>query len=282
MRFAIANTILISAEKTTMELHLRDKHVLITGGSKGIGLACAQAFLEEGARVTLVSRDVANLNMAQKKLLLSFTAERIHLVAANLRDPSAALAALESAESAFGSVDVLVNSAGAAKRTPAPELTPEAWADAMQAKYFTYIHMINPVIQRMANRGCQGAIINVVGNGGKVASPIHLPGGAANAALMLVSAGLASAYGDKGIRVNAVNPGLTYTDRLQEGFAAEARQKGIPVEQVMQQSVNKIPLGRMAMPEEIANAVVFLASSKASYITGICMSMDGALNPIVV
>jgi len=282
MRFAIANTILISAEKTTMELHLRDKHVLITGGSKGIGLACAQAFLEEGARVTLVSRDVANLNAAQQKLLLSFTAERIHLVAANLRDPSAALAALESAESAFGSVDVLVNSAGAAKRTPAPELTPEAWADAMQAKYFTYINMINPVIQRMANRGCQGAIINVVGNGGKVASPIHLPGGAANAALMLVSAGLASAYGDKGIRVNAVNPGLTYTDRLQEGFAAEARQKGIPLEQVMQQSVSKIPLGRMAMPEEIANAVVFLASSKASYITGICMSMDGALNPIVV
>jgi NAD(P)-dependent dehydrogenase (short-subunit alcohol dehydrogenase family) len=265
-----------------MDLHLRDKHVLITGGSKGIGLACAQAFLEEGARVTLVSRDVANLNAAQQKLILSFASERIHLVAANLRDPSAALAALESAESAFGSVDVLVNSAGAAKRTPASELTPEAWADAMQAKYFTYIHMINPVIQRMANRGCQGSIINVVGNGGKVASPIHLPGGAANAALMLVSAGLASAYGDKGIRVNAINPGLTYTDRLQEGFAAEARQKGIPVEQVMQQSVNKIPLGRMAMPEEIANAVVFLASSKASYITGICMSMDGALNPIVV
>jgi len=72
------------------------------------------------------------------------------------------------------------------------------------------------------------------------------------------------------------------TDRLQEGFAAEARLKGISADQVMQQSINKIPLGRMALPEEVANAVVFLASSKASYITGICMSMDGALNPIVV
>jgi NAD(P)-dependent dehydrogenase (short-subunit alcohol dehydrogenase family) len=277
-----ANTIFISSEKSTMELHLRDKHVLITGGSKGIGLACAQAFLEEGAVVTLVSRDVSNLNAAQQQLMLSFPSERIHTVSANLRDALAALAALDSAESALGPVDVLVNSAGAAKRTPAAELTTEAWADAMQAKYFTYIHMINPVIQRMANRGHQGAIVNVVGNGGKVASPIHLPGGAANAALMLVSAGLASAYGDKGIRVNAINPGLTFTDRLQEGLAAEARQKGIPVDQVMQQSVSKIPLGRMAMPEEIANAVVFLASSKASYITGICMSMDGALNPIVV
>ena len=264
-----------------MDLHLRDKHVLITGGSKGIGLACAQAFLQEGAKVSLVSRDMANLNAARQKLQNTFAADRIHTVAANLRDAAAALSALDSAEAAFGPVDVLVNSAGAAKRTPAPELTPEAFADAMQAKYFTYIHMITPTIQRMAARG-QGAVVNVVGNGGKVASPIHLPGGAANAALMLVSAGMAAAYGGQGIRVNAVNPGLTLTDRLNEGLAAEARLQGISPEQVKAQSVAKIPLGRMAEPEEIANAVLFLASSKASYVTGICMSMDGALTPIVV
>jgi NAD(P)-dependent dehydrogenase (short-subunit alcohol dehydrogenase family) len=271
----------ISSEKNTMDLHLSDKHILITGGSKGIGLACAQGFLAEGARVSLVSRDSAHLDAARAQLQATFPAERIHTVAANLRDASAALAALDSAEAAFGPVDVLVNSAGAAKRTPAPELTPEAFADAMQAKYFTTIHMITPTIQRMAARG-QGAVVNVVGNGGKVASPIHLPGGAANAALMLVSAGFAAAYGAQGIRVNAVNPGLTLTGRLQEGMAADARLKGIDTEEAMAQAVAKIPLGRMAEPEEIANAVLFLASSKASYVTGICMSMDGALNPIVV
>ena len=264
-----------------MDLHLSDKHILITGGSKGIGLACARGFLAEGARVSLVSRDSANLEAARTQLQATFPAERIHTVAANLRDASAALVALNAAEAAFGPVDVLVNSAGAAKRTPAPELTPEAFADAMQAKYFTTIHMVTPCIQRMAARG-QGAVVNVVGNGGKVASPIHLPGGAANAALMLVSAGLAAAYGAQGIRVNAVNPGLTLTDRLNEGLAAEARLKGISPDEVMAQSVAKIPMGRMAEPEEIANAVLFLASSKASYVTGICMSMDGALNPIVV
>jgi NAD(P)-dependent dehydrogenase (short-subunit alcohol dehydrogenase family) len=271
----------ISSEKNTMDLHLSDKHILITGGSKGIGLACAQGFLAEGARVSLVSRDSAHLDAARAQLQATFPAERIHTVAANLRDASAALAALDSAEAAFGPVDVLVNSAGAAKRTPAPELTPEAFSDAMQAKYFTTIHMITPCIQRMAARG-QGAVVNVVGNGGKVASPIHLPGGAANAALMLVSAGFAAAYGAQGIRVNAVNPGLTLTGRLQEGMAADARLKGIDTEEAMAQAVAKIPLGRMAEPEEIANAVLFLASSKASYVTGICMSMDGALNPIVV
>ncbi len=264
-----------------MDLQLQNQHVLISGGSKGIGLACAQAFLEEGARVSLVSRDKANLAAARQKLQARFAADRIHTVAADLRDAQAAVAALDSAQAAFGPVDVLVNSAGAAKRTPAPELTPEAWQEAMQAKCFTYIHMIDPTIKRMAARG-QGAVVNVVGNGGKVASPIHLPGGAANAALMLASAGLAAAYGLQGIRVNAINPGLTRTDRLQEGMVADARNQGISTEQAMAQAVARIPIGRMAEPEEIANAVVFLASAKASYITGICMSMDGALNPIVV
>lgn len=264
-----------------MDLNLRDKHILITGGSKGIGLACAQAFLAEGARVSLVSRQSAHLEAARQKLLAQFPHAQVGIHAADLQGSAAALDALQAAETALGPVDVLVNSAGAAKRTPPEELTPQAWADAMQAKYFSYIHMIDPVIKRMAVRGV-GSIVNVVGNGGKVASPIHIPGGAANAALMLASAGLAAAYAPKGIRVNAVNPGLTLTDRLQEGMAADARLKGISAEEAQQQSVARIPLGRMAAPEEIAHAVVFLASDKASYITGVCMSMDGAVHPIVV
>ena len=263
-----------------MDLHLHDKHILITGGSKGIGLACAQAFLAEGARVTLISRDTANLARARDRLA-AHEAARIHTHAADLRDASAAQAALDAAEAALGPVEVLVNSAGAAKRTPPSELTPQAWQDAMQAKYFSYIHMIDPTIKRMAQRGA-GSIVNVVGNGGKVASPIHLPGGAANAALMLATAGLAAAYGPQGIRVNAINPGLTLTDRLQEGMAADARLQGIATDEAMQRAVARIPLGRMAEPEEIARVVLFLASDAASYVTGICMTMDGAASPIVV
>ena len=263
-----------------MDLHLRDRHILITGGSKGIGLACAEAFLSEGARVTLVSRDADNLARARQKLAAHDTS-LIHTHAADLRDANAAHAALNAAEAAHGAVDVLVNSAGAAKRTPAPELTPQAWQDAMQAKYFSYIHMIDPTIKRMAQRG-QGSIVNVVGNGGKVASPIHLPGGAANAALMLASAGLAAAYGPQGIRVNAINPGLTLTDRLQEGMAADARLQGISADEARQRAVARIPLGRMAEPEEVARVVLFLASDAASYVTGVCMTMDGAATPIVV
>jgi NAD(P)-dependent dehydrogenase (short-subunit alcohol dehydrogenase family) len=265
-----------------MDLQLNDQHVLITGGSKGIGLACALGFLREGARVSLVSRDAANLRQAESTLREQCpdAAGRVSTHVADLREPAAATAALDAAEQAFGPVEVLVNSAGAAKRTPPDELDAAAWHAAMEAKYFSYIHMIDPVVRRMGQRG-RGAIVNVIGAGGKVASPIHLPGGAANAALMLVSAGLAAAYGPRGVRVNAVNPGPVLTARLQEGLAADARLQGIDTEQALQRTTARMPLGRIAKPEEIADAVLFLASARASYITGAILAMDGAVTPMV-
>jgi NAD(P)-dependent dehydrogenase (short-subunit alcohol dehydrogenase family) len=258
-----------------MDLGLRGKTVLVTGGSKGIGLACARLFLAEGARVAIASRSQANIDRARAELGDVFG------FAADLIDAGKALAMVDAAEGAIGPIDILVNSAGAAKRTPPDELTPAAWKAAMDAKYFSYINVIDPVVKRMATRGA-GVIVNVIGNGGKVASPIHLPGGAANAALMLATAGLATAYAPRGVRVVAINPGLTNTDRVAEGLKADARLGGISEDEARQRSIQRIPLGRMAEPEEIANAAVFLASSKASYITGVTVSMDGAVAPVVV
>lgn len=265
-----------------MDLQLQDQHVLITGGSKGIGLACALGFLREGARVSLVSRELGNLERGKKTLIDSFAQAdgRVSVHAADLKDPAGAEAALDAAEQVFGPVDVLANSAGAARRTPPDELTAASWHDAMDAKYFTYVHMIHPVVRRMGQRG-RGAIVNVIGQGGKVASPVHMAGGAANAALMLVSAGMAAAYAGKGVRVNAVNPGLTLTERLQEGMKADARLQGIDTEEALQRAKARLPLGRIATPEEVANTVVFLASPKASYVTGAIVAMDGAVTPMI-
>ncbi len=264
-----------------MNLDLQDQHIVITGGSKGIGWACALAFLQEGARVSLVSRSAVHLRAgaAQLEAALPGCVARVACFAADLTDPAQALRALDEAQAHGGTVDVLVNSAGAAKRTPPEALTPQVWHDAMQAKYFTYVHMMDPCIKRMAQRG-RGVIVNVVGAGGRVASPTHLPGGAANAALMLVSAGLANAYGAQGVRVNAVNPGLTLTTRLQEGLAVDAAQQGITTQEAHARINARLPLGRIANPEEIANAVVFLASPRASYITGAVLAMDGAAVPM--
>ena len=104
----------------------------------------------------------------------------------------------------------------------------------------------------MAARG-RGAIVNIVGMGGKVASPTHLPGGAANAALMLATVGLAAVYGPQGVRINAINPGGTLTGRVQEGLAVESRMTGTPAEELLARAqAAAIPLGRLATPEEIA------------------------------
>lgn len=264
-----------------MDLKLKGKHVLITGGSKGIGLACASAFAEEGAHVSLVARDLATLESAEQQLKDKFPHAQVAVFAADLKNDQAALAAIDKAQARFGELDILVNSAGAAKRTPAAELTPLAWRDAFDAKFFTYINAMDPVVKRMANRG-QGVIVNVIGAGGKTASPIHLAGGSANAALMLATAGMAAAFGPKGVRVNAVNPGQTLTERLKEGLDAVCKQEGIDMDEAMKRATQKVPLGRLATPEEVAQTVVFLASDQASYVTGVNINMDGAATPTVV
>lgn len=141
--------------------------------------------------------------------------------------------------------------------------------------------MIDPLVKRMAQRG-SGAVVNVIGMGGKFPRVTHLAGGAANAALMLATAGLAAAYGPSGIRVNAVNPSATVTDRLREGMAAEARQRGVSEAQALHEAAAAIALRRLATAEEIADTVVYLRSSRASYVSGAILNVDGASTPAVV
>jgi NAD(P)-dependent dehydrogenase (short-subunit alcohol dehydrogenase family) len=258
-----------------MDLGLRDKKILITGGSKGIGLACVKVFIAEGARVAIVSRSPENLVKAKKTL------RDVYTIAADLTDAAAAAAMVEQVEKEFGAIDVLVNSAGAAKRTDAAELTPAAWRAGMDAKYFSYINVIDPLIKRMAARG-RGAVINIIGSGGKIASPTHLAGGAANAALMLATAGLAYAYASKGVRVVGLNPGVTNTDRVAEGMKAEAKRANVSEQEALKQAKSRLPLGRFAEPEEIADIVVFAASERGRYLTGANISTDGAASHVVV
>jgi NAD(P)-dependent dehydrogenase (short-subunit alcohol dehydrogenase family) len=261
-----------------MDLGLRDRIVVVTGASKGIGFACAQAFAEEGARVALVSRSRANLDAALAKM--RHVEHPAKAFVADLADVAQALAIVDDVESALGPIDILVSSAGAAKRYPPDDLSAQAWHAAMDAKFFSYIHPLDAVVKRMAARG-HGAIVNIIGMGGKVASPVHIPGGAANAALMLATAGLAAAYGPKGVRVNAINPGATLTSRMQEGLAAEAKMTGLTAEELVERHNARIPLRRLATPEEIAQVALFLASPVASYVTGAIVPMDGGTAAVI-
>ena len=255
-----------------MDLELSGRVALVTGGSKGIGFACAQALAREGARVAIASRDRAHIDAALAALPGAFG------VAADFGDAAAALAAIDEVEARLGPIDALVNSAGAARRTPPDELTPAVWRAAFDAKFFTYVNAFDPLAKRMAARG-RGVIVNVIGMGGRVASPTHLPGGAANSALMLATAGLANAYAGKGVRVVGVNPGQTETERFGAGLAATARLLGVDLEEARRRETAAIPLGRPARPEEVADVVAFLCSDRASYVTGVTVGMDGARYP---
>ncbi len=260
-----------------MNLDLAGKVVLVTGASKGIGYACAQAFAAEGARVAIASRSRANLDAALARW--PHPAKPLAIVA-DLTRADEARRLVDETEQALGPIDVLVNSAGAARRYAPDDLDANAWHAAMDAKYFSYIHPLDLVIKRMAARG-HGAIVNIIGAGGKVANPVHLPGGAANAALMLATAGLAAAYGPKGVRVNAINPGATLTSRVQEGLAVEAKMTGSAADELLARNQERLPLRRYGTPEEVAQVALFLASDRASYVSGAIVPMDGGANPVI-
>ncbi len=245
---------------------------LISGASKGIGLACAQAMAAAGARCVLVARNQQALDEALASLPGEHGQHRAY--AADLSDGQAAAELVAGIERDLGPIGVLINSAGAAQRFSVDELNPAALAQGMNAKYFPTVHLLEPVAKHMAARG-KGAIVNIIGQGGKQASPLHISGGSANAALMLATAGFARAYASKGVRVNGINPGLTKTSRVDEGMKAASRATGESTESLLAQAQAAIPMGRMAEPAEIAQVAAFLASDLASYVTGAIIPMDG-------
>jgi len=261
-----------------VKLGLEGKVVLITGGSKGLGLACARAFAAEGAKVAIGSRSQDNLDRAREAL--GKEGFQVVAIRADLTRPQEASALVATAERELGPVDVLVNSAGAAQRHTMDEYDESAWRQGMNAKYFPYVNAMDAVRPGMIKRG-RGAIVNIIGMGGKVANPTHLAGGAANAALMLVTTGMAHALGRNGIRVNTINPGATFTDRVKQSLRVEAKAQGINEEETLKRNQARIPLGRYGRPEEVAAVALFLASEPASYVTGAIIPMDGATVPVI-
>ncbi len=252
---------------------------VITGGSRGIGREIAVDFAKAGAQTVIVSSSDVNLAAATKTIGAAGGPATV-AITADLRKLEGVQQVFDTVKAKFGRCDILVNSAGAARRYAPETLTPQAWHDTMDAKYFTTLHVLDPVLKRMAQRG-RGVIVNIIGQGGKVAGIHHIAGGAANSAIMLATAGLANAYARQGIRINAINPGSTMTGRVRQALELEAQQQGITEEEALKRAQARIPLGRLAQPEDIAQMAAFLASDQASYVTGAIIPMDGGSNPVI-
>lgn len=241
-----------------MDLYLKDKHVLIAGGSKGIGLACAKSFLAEGSKVTIISRAQVNF-------------DNITCLTADLKSLDQAKLAVKEAIAINGDIDILVNCAGSARKINPLDVTPEDYMIAFQSKFFTYINTMHAVLEKMS----KGTIVNVVGLGGKLAVPTHLPGGSANAALLLASIGMAGIYVKKGIRINCVNPVATNTDILNQAISVDMQINGLTKDEALEKIKNRFPTNRILEPNEVADAVLFLSSKRSDYINGSCIYLDG-------
>lgn len=257
-----------------MDLGLNGRNVFITGGSKGIGKACALLFAREGANVSITARTMSTLEEAAAEIAGAGQGT-VTALAGDMTSWEDVERVVDEAIDAMGGIDVLVTCAGSSPGGLIEELTEDDWASSMNLKFMGYVRAMKAVLPHMRERG-SGSVVLVVGNDGVKPTFWETTAGAANAAGINVASSMAEQYGRYGIRVNTVNPGPVDTDRWDGLEKAMARDMGITQEQAHEFAVSSIPLGRIARPDEIADLVAFLASDRASFINGAHVVIDGA------
>src|SRR2546428_11843742 len=256
-----------------MELGLRGKTALVTGGSGGIGRAVASVLVREGAGVAFCARSAPALKSAARAFERTAGTARAG-VRADLSRLEEVSRAVEAARDRLGTIDILVNNAGAIRGGDFLKTPDEQWLMDWNLKLHGYIRMSRTVFPIMQSQG-GGRICNVIGAAARNPIPTYLPGRAANAALINFTKGPADLGAPHGILATAVSPAATRTERWDSLIAQQAAAAGKPVEQYRAEAMAAYPLKRIARPEDIADLVCFLASARASFLTGICITVDG-------
>ena len=244
-------------------MRLKDKVAIITGGSRGIGLATAEKFLQEGATVILTASTQASADKAVEQLRQKYPQSTVAGISPNLADLDSVRQSFREATQRYGCVDILVNNAGVSESTPFMEYTEETFDKVMDLNVKGVFNATRAASECMVARG-HGVILSTSSMVSISGQPSGFAYPASKFAVNGLTVSLARELGPKGIRVNAVAPGITETDMM----------RAVPKE-VIEPMIQNIPLRRLGKPEDIANAFVFLASDEASYITGVVLSVDG-------
>jgi NAD(P)-dependent dehydrogenase (short-subunit alcohol dehydrogenase family) len=245
-----------------MDLGLKGKSVLVTGGSKGIGLACARSFSAEGCRVHLAARNRERLEEARRAL---GEGTRIHVV--DLRDVKSLLALADEC----GEVDILVNNAGDIPGGTLESLDEKAWRHAWELKVFGYLNLTRELFARMKARG-SGVIVNVIGMAGENPSFEYICGSTANAGLAAFTKALGKGSSEHGVRVVGVHPPSTRTDRILAVMKAAAKAR-FGDENRHEELVRSGAFGNMIEPEQVGDTVAFLASARAGKLSGVVLNL---------
>ncbi|WP_441252204.1 SDR family oxidoreductase [Tardiphaga sp. 71_E8_N1_1] len=251
-----------------MDLHLRGKRVLITGASKGIGAAAAEAFAEEGCDLRLAARNVEQMQALADRLRSNHQIDvAVHGVDLRKPDDLASLAA------AAGDIDILVNNAGDIPGGSLDRIDEPTWRHAWDLKVFGFINLTRLVYAQMKARG-HGVIVNDIGAAGEKFDANYICGSAGNAALMAFTRALGGKSLKDNIRVVGINPGPVETERHVTLMKTRAKTQ-LGDENRFRELQQGLPLGRAAKPREIADMMTFLASDRAGYTTGVIYTVDG-------
>jgi 3-oxoacyl-[acyl-carrier protein] reductase len=254
-----------------MDLQLKGKRALVTGASKGIGFAVAQSLAAEGCHLDIAGRGVPALEQARDEL-------RRAAPGIDIRVHSADLSRLEDQQrlaQACAGVDILVNNAGSNPAGDLDDTSNEIWRNAWDLKVFGYINLTRSIFHAMKERRA-GVIVNVIGYAGERLFARYIIGTTGNAALMAFSRSVGSQAPDFGVRVVAVNPGYTATDRAESVLRKIAESKFGAAERWRDvERELDLPFGRMGKPGEVADVVTFLASPRAAYVSGTVVTVDG-------
>ncbi len=260
-----------------MDIRLDGKSAVITGGSKGLGLAMAERFAASGADVAILARDPATLADA-RAVIQKGARGKVAAISCDVSKPAPIQAAYDQAMREFGKIDIFVNNAGQSTRGPSETLTDEMWQADLDLKLFAQIRFCRLLFPQMKARKW-GRIISVLNIGAKAPGADSAPTSVSRAAQMAFTKALSNEGAPHNVLVNSLHVGVIVSDQIMRRHQREGA--NVSLDDFIAQAGRGVPMGRMGRAEEFANVACFLASDAASYVTGCAINVDGGRSPVV-
>jgi 3-oxoacyl-[acyl-carrier protein] reductase len=257
-----------------MDLGIKGRRAIVTGGSSGIGFETARLFLEEGVRVLISGRNAGKLTKAHDDLVKT-TGGEVHAVQADMTKEDDIKHMVDKAKEKLGGVDILVNNAGTMYSGRFAVFDDNEMKQQLDTKLFGFMRAIRLVYPMMQAQKW-GRIVNTIGGAGKEPDPYMFGSGMTNAALLNLTKSLSTEFGEDNVLVNAICPGWVDTNLWRKNAEGLSKEFGVKSEEDARRlAARKNSVNRFGKPEELANATVFLCSERASYITGVSLNLDG-------